>query len=268
MSEVIESKENIRWNPIKYKQTEQIRISVCEELFDWAKLKTLDHKKILDLGCGNGSIDHYLVNKYQNLSITALDNNKEMIEFSKNTYHHPNLYFTESDAQNFHFDMKFDYVISLAALHWVENQQQVLQCIYEHLNEGGKALLLLYPEQPYLWKAVNHVITYDKWKIYFNHFKHGYYFYTEETYRKLTVKIGFKINQIETVKENYHYNTQEQFEKLVSSWLPHLSQIPNHKHHEFLKDIGDLSLCLMKKKGIDNFADYRGLSLRVFLEKY
>jgi trans-aconitate methyltransferase len=91
-------------------------------------------ERILDLGCGTG----HLTNKIaaSGASVVGIDISNDMIGQARTLY--PDLQFELGDAVSFQFDEPFDGVFSNAALHWVEEQDQVTDCIKAALKPGGR----------------------------------------------------------------------------------------------------------------------------------
>ena len=93
-----------------------------------------DGERILDLGCGTG----HLTNKIaaSGASVVGIDISTDMIEQARILY--PQLRFEIADGTSFHFDDPFDAVFSNAALHWIEEQDLVTDCVARALKAGGR----------------------------------------------------------------------------------------------------------------------------------
>lgn len=259
---------NPRWNPNQYSETELLRISTCKKLLQWAKCETLAGYKILDIGSGNGAIDDFLIREYPDIMILAIDSDEAMIEYSKQKYEHRNLQFMLMDARDINMASEFDYILSLACLHWVKDQERVLTGVYRALKSGGHALFVIYPEQPYLWKAIHQIIERPMWCSFFKGFNHGYCFYDERSYQQMSEKAGFQVANIETATDSLNLPSQQAFESLVSSWLPHLTVLPTSQHQAFLREVSNQVLAMMVQDGLSDFSDYRGKALRIHLIKH
>jgi trans-aconitate 2-methyltransferase len=59
-----------------------------------------------------------------------------MIETARSTY--PEIEFLVADARDFSFPFPFDAIFSNAALHWIPEAEQVVQCIAASLKTGGR----------------------------------------------------------------------------------------------------------------------------------
>ena len=91
-------------------------------------------ERVLDVGCGTG----HLTNKIaaSGATVLGIDVSPEMIGRARVLY--PDLRFEIADATSFHFDEPFDAVFSNAALHWIEEQDQVTDCVRRALKTGGR----------------------------------------------------------------------------------------------------------------------------------
>lgn len=74
--------------------------------------------KVLDIGCGNGWVDHVLIQRVPGLRVVGIDNNKDNILHAKKNFTHPNLTFKWGDIkyidslyEEFVLDSKFDLAI-------------------------------------------------------------------------------------------------------------------------------------------------------------
>lgn len=109
-------------------------------------LPDLKGKKILDLGCGNGSMSKYFVNngaKY----VLALDISKNMIEEAKEKNSDEKITFDVLGMEEISsIKEKFDIVFSSLAFHYIEDFNKLTNDINELLNENG--MLLFSQEHP------------------------------------------------------------------------------------------------------------------------
>lgn len=100
-----------------------------------------DSVKVMDLGCGTGTITKSLKDKFNNANITCLDLAKNMIEMAKiklNDY--TDITYITGDFYHFKFPEKYDVILSSLALHHLEiddDKKQFYKKIYEALNPGG-----------------------------------------------------------------------------------------------------------------------------------
>jgi len=97
-------------------------------------LKPQPGERILDLGCGTGTLTHEIAKA--GAEVTGIDLSEAMLQQARSNY--PQLAFIHADAGNFQLNEKFDAVFSNAALHWMKHAEQVVSCIWEALKERGR----------------------------------------------------------------------------------------------------------------------------------
>jgi SAM-dependent methyltransferase len=91
-------------------------------------------ERILDLGCGTGRLTARIARATPD--VIGIDSSVEMIHEAKKAC--PEIQFIVADARDFHFDRPFDAVFSNAALHWIQEQEQVVRCVWNALRPGGR----------------------------------------------------------------------------------------------------------------------------------
>ncbi|MFD1644097.1 class I SAM-dependent methyltransferase [Haloarchaeobius litoreus] len=91
-------------------------------------------ERILDLGCGTGHLTASIAES--GADVVGLDADREMVAEAARTY--PDLRFVRGDARRFAFREPFDAVFSNAALHWIHEQDAVLESVADALRPGGR----------------------------------------------------------------------------------------------------------------------------------
>src|SRR4051812_22029220 len=122
----------IKWDTKLYNEKHSFVIKYGEDLIGW--LHPQKGERILDLGFGTGQLTFEISESCA--QVIGMDNSQEMVEKAKATY--PHLRFEVRDATNFQFAEKFDAVFSNATLHWINDQQNAIKCIYNNVKEGGR----------------------------------------------------------------------------------------------------------------------------------
>lgn len=97
--------------------------------------------RIIDLGCGTGTIAKKISEKYPNSKIVCLDIASNMIEIAKHKLSkHKDTQFITGDFAKIEFENKFDVVVSSLALHHLENDKEKKEFytkIYNVLTDSG-----------------------------------------------------------------------------------------------------------------------------------
>lgn len=91
-------------------------------------------ERILDLGCGTGTLTHLIQSREAN--VTGIDASEEMISQARKSY--PEMDFICLPAQNYHADNTYDAIFSNAALHWMLDVEQTIERMYANLHRGGR----------------------------------------------------------------------------------------------------------------------------------
>ncbi len=105
----------------------------------WIKKKSNNKNKILDVGCGDGTLVFKLHNQDNN--IVGIDIDKGIIEVAKNNNKHKNIKFITGDFIETTFKEKFDAIIFVASIHHM-NYEDALNKSKELLNNNGVLLIV------------------------------------------------------------------------------------------------------------------------------
>ena len=92
-----------------------------------------DTQKILDLGCGTGTLTAKLAQQCE--VVLGVDASPEMIAKAREAY--PDLDFEVMDALALPFEHDWDVVFSNAVFHWIPDHDQLLKKIQRALKPGG-----------------------------------------------------------------------------------------------------------------------------------
>ena len=93
----------------------------------------------------------------------------------------------------FHSDEKFDAAFSNATFHWIKDQQNLLQCIYDVLKPGGRLV--------YEMGAKHNIES------------------IHNAVKQVLIEEGFEANT--NIEVNYFSSAAEQATMLGKSWLHH-----------------------------------------------
>ncbi|ASU32724.1 class I SAM-dependent methyltransferase [Mucilaginibacter xinganensis] len=122
----------MKWNAELYDDKHAFVFQYGESVLELLDVKP--GEQILDLGCGTGPLTKQI--KELGAEVTGIDASAEMIEKAAKEF--PDVDFKVADGANFHFNRKFDAVFSNAALHWMHAADDVIKCVYDSLETGGR----------------------------------------------------------------------------------------------------------------------------------
>ncbi|WP_273716800.1 class I SAM-dependent methyltransferase [Alkalihalobacillus pseudalcaliphilus] len=197
------------WNPTLYDNKHTFVSNFGDDLV--SSLKPQKGEKILDLGCGTGDLA-YKISK-SGAIVWGIDAAHSMIEAAKEKY--PEIQFSVQDGQQLESKEHFHAVFSNAALHWMKDQQKVIQNCYNALLPHGRFIAELGGAHNIetiihaIEEASNHLsIPYEPSLF-------PWVFPTKEEMEAHLLKAGFRIISIE------HYNrpTPLDGEEGIHNWL-------------------------------------------------
>lgn len=96
--------------------------------------------KVLDLGCGTGTISFAIKQKFPNASFTLMDLAPKMLELAKNKINNADTQIHNVDFYNYDIKDNYDVIVSSLALHHLvtDNDKQTFYTkIYNGLNNDG-----------------------------------------------------------------------------------------------------------------------------------
>lgn len=97
--------------------------------------------KILDIGCGTGTLAKKLKENFLPAQITCLDFANNMIDIAKEKLsEYKDIKFVTGDFNGLEIKEKYDVVVSCFALHHIQNDREKIRTyrnIYKILNNGG-----------------------------------------------------------------------------------------------------------------------------------
>ena len=97
--------------------------------------------RVIDLGCGTGTVAAKVLEKFPNAHVTCMDLAENMIAAARERLeHYPHVDFIVGDFQHHTFASNYDVAVSSLALHHLETDNDKLSFyrqIFESLNPGG-----------------------------------------------------------------------------------------------------------------------------------
>ncbi len=149
-------------------------------------------ERILDLGCGDGKLTRK-IQKY-GCHVLGIDSSEEMINATRKL----GIKTKVISGDNLNFDQEFDAVFSNAALHWMLEQDKVVQGVYQALKSGGRFVGEFGGKGNInsVIKAMSAVFQdFPDWRK----FSNPWYFPSIAEYAQVLDKAGFEINYLELI---------------------------------------------------------------------
>jgi trans-aconitate methyltransferase len=194
---------------------------------------------VLDIGCGDGRITHYISTLVPQGYVIGLDKNPSMIATAK-TYQNDKLSYILGDAAALPYKNTFTSIVSFNALHWVDDPQAAIRSINEALVPGGKVLILIAYSQPRypFHDAMNSVAHSDKWKSYFGPEQSVVCRHTFGEWANYIESEGLIPEKIQLIDTSLNYPSKKACGAWFAGWIP-FGTIPDDKKDDYVKDITD-----------------------------
>lgn len=197
------------WNASLYDQKHDFVSKFGGSLVD--VLAPKEGERILDVGCGTGDLAHEITS--HGAIVVGADASADMIFAAQQKY--PMIKFMTQDAEAMHFANEFDAVFSNAALHWIKQQKNVIQNIYNAIKPHGRFVAEMggHGNIASIVSALKQSMAALNFS--YNEDDFPWYFPTVEEYQTLLENAGFKV---ETIKL-YERPTPLQGEDGLRNWL-------------------------------------------------
>lgn len=229
------------WDGSYYKQFSSFQQSKALELLRNFPFK--GSERVLDIGCGPGTISKWIADQLPNGSVIGIDPSMGMLSQAFQDYQSvPNLQFLCRKAEAFQFDEPFHLITSFHALHFVKDHQKVFENMRSSLAKGGHIFLrMAEKKQPAMLELMNR----DKWKS-TAAFAHRVFPLSLDRAVFLLESLGLTILRANVDQTPYVFPSQEAMKQWVLGWLGHASGLSGDMLEEFTKE---LMVCLMETQG-------------------
>ncbi len=123
----------MNWDSKLYNDSQNFVAEYGKGLLEFVPAKT---NKILDLGCGTGTLTKQLAERCN--YVLGIDSSDTMIQEAKRSY--PYLDFETVNALEILYECEWDIIFSNAVFHWINNHNLLLQKIYKALKQNGRLI--------------------------------------------------------------------------------------------------------------------------------
>lgn len=241
--------DKYKWDADDYANFSSEQQKWGRELISKLNLKEDDY--VLDIGCGDGRVTAEIAAMVPGGQVIGIDNSEHMIQLATKRFppeQYSNLSFQIFDAVKITFENQFSVVFSNAALHWVENQFEVLKGIYRSLKPGGRILLQFGGKgnAASILNILDEITKDEEWSQYFSNFNFPYNFPGDEEYSELIKNSGLTVQRVQLYEKDMIHDGEAGLEGWIrTTWLPYTSRIPENEREEFIS--------LIVKKYIEKF---------------
>ena len=146
------AQKGLQWDADNYQIHAHLQREIGMLALNRFHLKKTD--RILDVGCGDGSLTVELAKKVPHGGVVSLDVSENMTRKAIETFQHHQIENIDVICENvlkINYREEFDVIFSNAAFHWVPNQQKLYTKISRALKPQGRLLLTVFVE----WKEID-----------------------------------------------------------------------------------------------------------------
>ena len=183
-------KEINKWNPDEYGKHTAFVSELALPVMDLLDPK--DGERILDIGCGDGTLA--LEIKSKGADVIGVDLSKEMVEVTKAK----GIETFIASVTDLPFDSEFDAIFSNAVLHWVKDANLAVQNIAKSLKSKGR-FVTEFGGKGNMQSVVEVMEEVFVKHPEFGEFNNPWYFPTVSEYKKLLEEFGFEVEYIELI---------------------------------------------------------------------
>lgn len=141
------------WNPEQYTLFSDHRLRPAMDLLSQVPINP--PSVIYDLGCGTGNVTSILSQHWNDAIVVGIDSSEEMLERARSD--HPSIEWKQGDISNFNPTSKGNLIFSNAALHWLDDHENLFPMLLSNLRPGG----VLAVQMPNNFNAPSHQNIYE-----------------------------------------------------------------------------------------------------------
>ncbi len=219
----------------------KIILELVESISAWYPNTRDNPLKILDLCCGDGGSTYEFLQKLdeRNICVNELlgyDISQEQINRTDEySCKDPRLKFKKQDVEIMNDIEKYDVIISLFGLHWMEDIKNVSKKIHNALKPNGKLMFFVPLEKPDLFQIRKDFMSLPQWKPYFKDLK--LYPFIENENEYIQAFEQYFIHCTYKRGEEDKIFSEEDFMTFLSSWMQELRYISKDARLKYLKEL-------------------------------
>ncbi|HHH53238.1 MAG TPA: class I SAM-dependent methyltransferase [Bacteroidetes bacterium] len=242
-----------QWNADKYKKHADFVSNLAFPVIEL--LNPQANEKILDLGCGDGTLA-VEIEKF-NAKVIAVDLSESMVQKTKEK----GIDTFVMSATDLTFENEFDAIFSNAVLHWVKEDAIAIKKISKSLKANGRFIAEFggYGNIKFLTDAIEEV--FNKYQE-FGNFNNPWNFPKDNDYKQLLENNGFKVEYIELIPRPTKIDD-------ISNWLDIfangiISHLTNEQQVQFKQEVREILKPKIYSEKDGWVADYVRLRLKAY----
>lgn len=227
-----------------------------ESKITWRESKN----RILDIGCGEGTVS-IMLKKYfpNNFTFLGCDINENMVKLANDKHLDEKVSFTVLDITgDVPEKMKgsFSHIFSFFAINWIRDQKSTFKNIYNLMETGGECFLEIVTSTPIfeVYRSFECNTKWNNWVYDVERYISPYHDYQDpkKELMKMMFDIGFHNVDIQDEEVSYIFEDMEAMKNTLKAVNPF--KIPLEKYNEFWNDYFEL---WKKFEGLDQYGrDY------------
>ena len=151
------------WSSKQYSKFETQRTQPSLDLI--SRISDIEPKRTLDIGCGPGNSTAALAKAFPDTELIGIDASDNMLLKARESY--PDIRFIRGFIPD---DLdkltgKFDLIFSNACIHWIPDQERLINSVFEKLaNNGYFAVQIPMIQEAPFYKLLDNLTALSKWK--------------------------------------------------------------------------------------------------------
>jgi trans-aconitate methyltransferase len=194
-----------------------------------AELDLQGTERILDLGCGDGTLSAQMAGLVPNGEVVGIDASRGMIEAAQSK-ERENLRFLLMDINELNYAEQFDVVFSNAALHWIKDHKRLLRNVSHALRKGGRLRFNFAGEGncSHFFSVIREAMSAEEFAVHFAGFDWPWYMPSVEEYAALVDASGMNRGRVWGENADRYFPDAKEMIKWIDqpSLVPLLPYVP------------------------------------------
>jgi trans-aconitate methyltransferase len=201
-----------------------------------AELDLQGTERVLDLGCGDGTLTAHIADLVPNGQVAGIDASHGMIETARSKVR-KNLRFLLMDINELNYVEQFDVVFSNATLHWIKDHKRLLRNAGRALRRGGRLRFNFAGEGncSHFFSVVREAMSAQEFAVHFVGFDWPWYTPSVEEYSALMDASGLDDARVWGEDADRCFADAEEMTKWIDqpSLVPFLAHVPDGTKSRF-----------------------------------
>ena len=227
-------------------------------------------EKVLDLGCGDGSITAQLADLVPDGRVLGIDASSGMIQTAKQI-RKSNLEFLLLDITAIAFEEEFDLIFSNAALHWILDHESLLENCSRALCPGGSVRFNFAGEGncANFYAVVREAMEMEDYKEYFCDFSWPWYMPPVQTCRRLVEQARFRDIKVWLENADRYFPDEDAIIRWIDqpAIVPFLKHLPTDKGKTFRDLVAGRMIVRTKQSDGTCYETFRRINVLAYKQK-